>query len=179
MYENSEERIIREHQKAEYDKLRIEHLKFKKDKIGSTDLAGQLLRRQEKTLLSAVELKRMKFLQNKKEKVSETDAMAKIKDFRARMNSDRVKSDKWHWMNTKLKFHIDSANAFNFNEKKDKVDDRGVNAEFVTMKEAMVKRQYAGDEEAKGRSIEMSTQEILKMSGVGEGLGLGKEEYDP
>lgn len=111
----------------------------------------------------------MKFLKNKKDLVSETDAMSKIKDFRARMNSDKVKSDKWHWMNTKLKFHVDSANAFNFNEKKDKVDDRGVNAEFVSMKEAMVKRQYVGSEEARGRSIELSTQEILKMSGVGAG----------
>ena len=37
-------------------------------------------------------------------------------------------------MNTKLKFHIDSANAFNFNEKKQLADERGMNSEFVAMK---------------------------------------------
>jgi len=32
-----------------------------------------------------------------------------------------VKTDKYHWMNHKLKFHVDSANAFNVIDNKEKV----------------------------------------------------------
>ena len=39
------------------------------------------------------------------------------------MNSENVLQDEDHWMNNKLKFHIDSARAFSHFENKDKLSE--------------------------------------------------------
>jgi hypothetical protein len=42
--------------------------------------------------------------------------LARLKKFKDRMNSTKKSGGKYHWMNTKLKFHIDSENAFNLQD---------------------------------------------------------------
>ena len=159
---NDEERQVRKKQKEEYDNLRIDFLQFKKDKIGSIDEKGQEKKAHEKTLMSAVELKRMKFLQNKKEKLKENEILKKLEDFRGRINSESVRNNKYHWMNTKLKFHIDSANSYNFQEKKGQADERAMNQDFRNLKQDNRKNLDFGEED-QGKSINLTTTDILNM----------------
>jgi len=105
-------RKLREKQKEEYENLRVELLQFKKDKIGSRNPAMEEYTKQEKKLLSAVELRRMKYLENKKIKRHEDEVLKKLNEFRKKLNSAQVQGDEDNWMNNRLKFHIDSARAY-------------------------------------------------------------------
>jgi hypothetical protein len=67
---------------------------------------------EEKKLLSNLELRRLKFVQNKRIKLKESEVLSKLKSFRNKINSENVCEDEDHWMNNKLKFHIDSARAY-------------------------------------------------------------------
>lgn len=49
--------------------------------------------------------------------------MERLNAFREKVASEEVRDDKYHWLNHKLKFHVDSANAYNFVDTKEKVSD--------------------------------------------------------
>lgn len=62
--------------------------------------------------MSNLELKRLKYIENKKTKLHENDILDKLNSFRKKLNSESVIKDDNHWMNNKLSFHIDSIKAF-------------------------------------------------------------------
>lgn len=123
--ENADHREIREKQKDIYEKMRFDSLQFKSDKTGSLNFDGKEAEKQEKTLFSAVELKRYKYMKMSGGKQSQEDVMSKLAAFRNKLQSKEVKADAGSWMNSKLKFHIDSANAYSLQENKTKANDYG------------------------------------------------------
>jgi len=70
-----------------------------------------------------LELKRLKYMDKKRIKGHEDDIMDKLNQFKKRLNSEELKNDKEAWMNNKLKFHIDSARAYNLNSSKERVNE--------------------------------------------------------
>ena len=45
----------------------------------------------------------------------ENETLAKLNDFTSKLKSKEVRTDDANWMNNKLKFHIDSAKAYDVN----------------------------------------------------------------
>lgn len=97
---------------------------------------------EEKKLLSALELQRMKYLNNKRMKLKENEVllkknilifsinkfiiekiMEKLQKFKEKMQSENVINDSEHWMNAKLKFQIDSTRAYEHTNNKEKAKD--------------------------------------------------------
>lgn len=77
----------------------------------------------EQKLLSSVEARREKFLQTLKAEDKNQRLEDKIRKYQEKKNSEVIKQDKYHWLNHRLKFHIDSANAYNVTEARAKVED--------------------------------------------------------
>eukprot|EP01016_Furgasonia_blochmanni_P035399 TRINITY_DN3920_c0_g1_i2.p1 TRINITY_DN3920_c0_g1~~TRINITY_DN3920_c0_g1_i2.p1 ORF type:complete len:447 (+),score=137.54 TRINITY_DN3920_c0_g1_i2:658-1998(+) len=123
-YKDDKEKEVREKQKEEYNKLRVEFLKFKRDDLGTYNERRMEDEKQEVKLLSALEKTRLRYLQNKKTKMHEDEVLAKLNQFRKKLNSNDVLQDKEQWMNNKLKFHIDSARAYSHQQNKERVEER-------------------------------------------------------
>lgn len=123
--ENAEHKEIREKQKDIYEKMRFDSLQFKADKTGSLNFEAKEAEKEEKALLSAVELKRYKYTKMSGGKHSQEEVLDKLAAFRNKLRSKEVKADPGSWMNSKLKFHIDSANAYSLQENKTKASDYG------------------------------------------------------
>eukprot|EP01017_Pseudomicrothorax_dubius_P036630 TRINITY_DN5266_c0_g1_i4.p1 TRINITY_DN5266_c0_g1~~TRINITY_DN5266_c0_g1_i4.p1 ORF type:complete len:273 (-),score=100.84 TRINITY_DN5266_c0_g1_i4:61-879(-) len=124
-YANDEQKKLRDKQKEEYNKLRIELLEFKREKIGTQKEKERQNQEQldEKRLMSNVELKRHKYITGQKTKMHEDEVLAKLNQFRQKLNSTQLKDDDENWMNNRLRFHIDSAKAYSHFENKEKMDD--------------------------------------------------------
>lgn len=67
---------------------------------------------EEKKLLSNLELRRLKYATKQRVKLKESEVIEKLKSFKEKIHSDEVIKEEDHWMNNKLKFHVDSARAF-------------------------------------------------------------------
>ena len=50
-------------------------------------------------------------------KSRENETLSRLNDFQSKIRSKEVKTDEENWMNNKLKFHIDSARAYDVNKK--------------------------------------------------------------
>lgn len=62
--------------------------------------------------MTNVEIRKARFLQRQLDEKKDLDLQAKLERLREKLNSEEVQQDKYHWLNHKLKFHVDSANAF-------------------------------------------------------------------
>jgi hypothetical protein len=95
--------------REEYTKLKLEVIKFKKDKIGTgTDDTLDISKP-----LTPLEMHRLPFTQFKgKNRKREMATLSRLEEFKQRLRSQDLKSDEEHWMNNKLKFHIDSERAY-------------------------------------------------------------------
>ena len=47
----------------------------------------------------------------------ENETLARMNDFQSKLRSKEVRQDEESWMNNKLRFHIDSARAYDVNKK--------------------------------------------------------------
>ena len=52
----------------------------------------------------------------KQRQEQEASVLDRLKDFKDRLNEKKQKVGQNHWMNTKLKFHVDSENAYNLQD---------------------------------------------------------------
>ena len=52
----------------------------------------------------------------KQKQEQEASTLDRLKEFKDRLNAKKQKVGQNHWMNTKLKFHIDSENAYNLQD---------------------------------------------------------------
>lgn len=53
--------------------------------------------------------------------------MANIESFRQRLKKKKSENDEDHWLNSNLKFHVDSINAFAISKNKEAVDETKLN----------------------------------------------------
>ena len=79
--------------------------------------------KEEKKLLSNLELQRLKYIQNKKTRIHEEQILDKLNEFRGRLNSNVVNEDPDNWMNNKLRFQIDSTRAYAHFQNKEKMEE--------------------------------------------------------
>ncbi|CAD8118178.1 unnamed protein product [Paramecium sonneborni] len=121
--ENEELRLQREKQLEEYEKLKADFLQFKVNKFGSNNPMIRDRLQHEKMLLSTVEQRRARFIQNMKEQTHNEAFEDKVRKFQDRIKDEKIVNDKYHWLNHKLKFHVDSANAYKVVETKQQVSD--------------------------------------------------------
>jgi hypothetical protein len=77
--------------------------------------------KENKKLMSKAVLKRLEFIEKSQRTKTEQNIAEKLESFRSKIRSNRGKSDKSSWMDNKLQFPIDSANAFKVFEDKAKV----------------------------------------------------------
>lgn len=133
--ENEELREIREKQKDLYEKMRFDSLQFKQEKTGTYNITTKKAEEQEKTLLTAVELKRYKFMKLNGGRHSQEEVLGKLAAFQNKLRSKDTKEDTGSWMNSKLKFHIDSAKAYSLQENKARVDETRFNTEFQMLRD--------------------------------------------
>ena len=133
--EDPELRAIREKQKELYEKMRFDSLQFKSEKLGSLNADRREEEKEEKKLLTAVELKRYKFLKENQGKRDPDSTLSKLEAFRSKLKSDSLKQTPYHWMNAKLKFHIDSAKAYKLQENRAAVDEGRLNSEFQQLRD--------------------------------------------
>eukprot|EP00828_Plagiopyla_frontata_P024850 TRINITY_DN3174_c0_g1_i6.p2 TRINITY_DN3174_c0_g1~~TRINITY_DN3174_c0_g1_i6.p2 ORF type:complete len:224 (-),score=71.00 TRINITY_DN3174_c0_g1_i6:52-723(-) len=164
-YLNEEEKEIRKKQKDEYEKLKIYELEFKKEKKGTLNAELQQQKVEEKKLLTNVELKRLKYLQKKKIQVHENDLMEKLEKFRKKLNSQEVMQNDDNWMNNKLRFHIDSSNAYRHQQQKEfeRKFDGKQNEEVSREKYIQELRLKAGGQEAvKGKDL-LSVEQLMNI----------------
>lgn len=128
-YSTKEEKelLVRQKQLEEYEKMKIDFLRFKKDKEGS--LRQETKRAEEESLkaMSLVEAKRQMFLKKGKIKEKESNKLRKLESFRTKINSEAVRENEDAWLGNSLKFHVDSANAFSHSDLKNAVDERTKN----------------------------------------------------
>ena len=110
--EDEELREVRARQKDLYEKMRFASLQFKQGT--GTTVAEE---KPKGAAMSAVELKRYKFLKANEPK-GEEDVLAKLDLFRKKLHSKELADKPFHWMNAKLKFHTDSAKAYSLQENK-------------------------------------------------------------
>ena len=119
-YEDEEVRLMREKQKDIYENIVFDSIKYKEDKTGSLDERGRQRNEEDSKLLSSVELKRYKYTKDKGDsslgKRDQQDTMSKLNSFISRIKQNS--HGETHWMNSKLKFHIDSSNAYDLQTKK-------------------------------------------------------------
>jgi hypothetical protein len=54
----------------------------------------------------------MQYLNKSRQTKHDHEILTKLSQFKAKLNSEQVQNNETHWMNNKLKFHIDSANAY-------------------------------------------------------------------
>ncbi|CAD8084974.1 unnamed protein product [Paramecium primaurelia] len=121
--EDEEQRLQREKQLEEYEKLKADFLQFKENKFGSNNPMIRDRLQHEKMLQSTVEQRRARFIQNMKEQSHNEAFEEKVKKFQERLKDEKIQNDKYHWLNHKLKFHVDSANAYKVVETKQQVSD--------------------------------------------------------
>ncbi len=80
----------------EYENLKIEFLQFKKEKMGTTEMHEQSKMREEKKLLSNLELQRLKYVQKQRVKLKEGEVpnlqkvLKRLQQFRNKINSNEV-----------------------------------------------------------------------------------------
>ena len=112
---DSVSKAARQKQKEEYEKLRLEALKFKSaENFGNSGLKGNYGLGESKKLLTSLEQRRLRFLENRKNRMKEDEIVSKLQKFRKTLNSS-FNSEEDSWMNNSLRFHIDSARAYNNN----------------------------------------------------------------
>lgn len=116
-YSDEERRAQREKKKKEYDKLNLQYLKFKEAPEGTYNPIKKQKEQEDKKLLSRVELKRYKYLKKGKGKRSEAEVLDGLAKFKAKLKETGQDNN---WAKHKLKFHIDSANAYSLQENKNK-----------------------------------------------------------
>lgn len=113
---------VRKKQIDEYEKMKIDFLKFKKDEMAEDAIQQPTSTEvQPKQKISLLDLKRYKYTKAAKEevKLKEEDILKKMQAFSKKIRSNK-KAPSHHWMKTKLKFHIDSASAYSLQENKAK-----------------------------------------------------------
>lgn len=104
---------LRQKQKEAYSNIQLEGLQFK-DGPGGGNLPEE-----EKSLLTAVELKRYKFLKANK-KGGPEEVMSKLDAFKKKLASGESKGRGSAWMAAKPKFVIDSSKAYSLQENRTK-----------------------------------------------------------
>jgi len=160
---DEQQKKIRQKQKDEYNNLKVELLQFKKDKLGTNNAELAETNKQEKRLLSQVELARAKYTQNKKIKRHEDEVLDKLNMFKKKLNSAQNKEiDESNWMSNKLKFHIDSARAYSHFENKEKAS--GFAVEKDTEPLELRSRAQEEDQESNVRVDVISVDDLLKMT---------------
>ncbi|EGR28537.1 peptidyl-prolyl cis-trans cyclophilin-type family protein, putative [Ichthyophthirius multifiliis] len=155
------EKKIREQQKNEYENLKITHLKQKREQIGTNSSEFQKQLKENKKLLSSLEQRKQRFLQDQKNQQHEGNYMKRLQEFKKQLNNEQGKNN---WLNHKLKFQVTAARAFQDMETKQKVVDFDVNQyqESSKMQEFRQIKQYIPQE--KKRNEILSVDELIKMS---------------
>jgi len=94
----------------------------------------------------------MKYLQNKTVQRHEDEILEKLNQFKKKINSEEMKTDKESWMNNKLKFHIDSARAYSLNTNKERAQDI---KDQIAAEGGQIIRKQADETEIVPKSIKM------------------------
>lgn len=92
--------------------MKLDLLKFKKrDKEEEKFIENEVVE-PNRAKLGLIELKRYRYIrQNKERKVRNGDVLSKLEAFNSKVKTKKKGGD-YHWMKSKLKFHVDSANAY-------------------------------------------------------------------
>ena len=114
--DNNSEGNTRKKQIDEYEKIKMEMLKFKREEAGMRSLEDKMMEKQGNRQLGLLDLKRYKYLKEKR-KLGDEETLKKMQDFKNRV-LEKKQGKKYHWMKNKLKFHVDSDAAFQLQEKK-------------------------------------------------------------
>ena len=107
----------RKKQIDEYEKIKMEMLRFKREEAGMKTLEERVKEKQGNRQLGLLDLKRYKYLKEKR-KLGDEETLKKMQDFKNRV-MEKKQGKKYHWMKNKLKFHVDSDAAFQLQEKKE------------------------------------------------------------
>ena len=91
----------------------VDELNFKRLREGSVKEKRKRLVEEEKTLLSNVEKRKYAFLKKSQVDKKESEIFDKLSRFTERLQTDKPND----WMCHRLKFHIDSENAYNLDKK--------------------------------------------------------------
>ena len=118
-YLTEEQKQMREQKKKEYDSMNMDSLKFKANQEGTNNPQKKEMLRENQKLLSRVELKRYRYLKKKKEEGDDgTDILERLSGFKKRLKEKKENNKGFSWTKHKLKFHIDSSNAYALQQKK-------------------------------------------------------------
>mmetsp|Transcript_9907 Transcript_9907/g.7448 ORF Transcript_9907/g.7448 Transcript_9907/m.7448 type:complete len:118 (+) Transcript_9907:917-1270(+) len=94
--------------REQYEQLRAELIQFKKAKVGTLIDEANL---DVQAKISPLELQRAKYLKEMKNtKHRENETLAKLQEFKG-----KLKQKEADWMSNRLKFNVDSKNAFQLN----------------------------------------------------------------
>ena len=114
----------------ELEKLNQQVLKIKREKLKKeaniTNKSGD----NDESFMTPFEKRRMKYLKQSKASIKKKNMIQNIETFRQRLKRIKTDNDEDHWANSKLKFHIDSVNAFALSTVKEKVDEKNMNSQF-------------------------------------------------
>ena len=78
-----------------------------------------------------MQLQRAKYLKEMKlNKNRENETLAKLNEFTSKIRAKEVKNDASNWMNSKLKFHVDSQKAFDVSKASQFMSKSGTGAHF-------------------------------------------------
>lgn len=112
------------------ERLSSQVLKIKRDKLIKEAKKKSGVDEDDISLLNPLEKRRMMYRKKVQVSKNKSSMIQNIELFRQRLKRIKRTNDEDHWTNTKLKFHIDSVNAFALSTVKNKVDEKTLNSQF-------------------------------------------------